>query len=177
MRIFTETDRLILREILPEDEDAMFELDSHPEVHRYLGDHPITTKEQARETIRSVRQQYEDYGMARWAMIEKGSGQFLGWAGLKFMTEQNNHKNYYDIGYRLIPRYWGLGFATEAAIATRDYAFNEMNLDVIYGCTHIENVVSKHILEKIGLQFVETFPYHDLTCNWLELTRERWELL
>ena len=174
MKIFAETPRLILRELLPEDEKGMFELDSNPAVHKYLGNKPVENIEQVKEVIRLVRQQYIDYGIGRWAIIEKERNCFIGWAGLKFMTLMNSHVNYHDIGYRLIPKYWGRGFATEAAIASRDYAFNEMNLDVIYGCTHIENLTSKHILEKIGLQFIETFPYEELTCNWLELKRERW---
>lgn len=177
MKIFAETSRLILREILPEDDNGMFDLDRDVSVHKYLGNKPIQSIAQARENIRLIRKQYLDFGIGRWAMIEKKSNDFMGWAGLKFMDQRNGYKNYYDIGYRLIPRFWGKGFATEAAIASRDYAFKEMNLAVIYGCTHIENLTSKNILEKIGLQFVETFISDDLICNWLELKSEDWEML
>jgi ribosomal-protein-alanine N-acetyltransferase len=176
MKIFAETERLLLREIMPEDETGMFELDADPEVHKYLGNRPVQTMEQTREVIRLIRQQYNDYGMARWAVIEKGSNAFLGWAGLKFMSQLNHHQNYYDIGYRLLRKHWGQGYATEAATATRDYAFGNMNLDMIYGTTHIDNLASFHILKKIGLRFIETFPYEaGLTCNWLEMKRSDWE--
>ena len=177
MKIFAETPRLILRELLPEDDKGMFELDKDPLVHQYLGNKPIQDIAQARENIRLIRGQYADYGIGRWAMIEKNSNDFIGWAGLKFMDLRNGYKNYYDIGYRLIPRFWGKGFATEAAVASRDYAFREMNLAVIYGCTHIENLTSKHILQKIGLQFIETFTSDNLVCNWLELKKKRWETM
>jgi RimJ/RimL family protein N-acetyltransferase len=177
MKIFAETPRLILREILPEDETGMFEMDSNPEVHKYLGNKPYQSIEQSRENIRFIRQQYADYGIGRWAVVEKESGKFMGWSGLKFMTSLNGHNNFHDIGYRFIPKFWGQGFATEAAIVARDYAFQEMKLPIIYGTTHIQNLTSKYILEKIGLQFIETFPYEDLTCNWLELERNDWHKL
>ena len=53
-----ETKRLILREFLPGDEVGMFELDSNPAVHKYLGNNPIATIEQAREIIEKIRGQY-----------------------------------------------------------------------------------------------------------------------
>ena len=71
MKIFAETDRLILREILPTDIDGMYELDSDPEVHRYLGNQPVTNKDQVVEVINFIRQQYIDNGIGRWAIIDK----------------------------------------------------------------------------------------------------------
>lgn len=65
MKIFVETERLILREILPTDIDGMFELDSDLEVHQYLGNQPITHKQQAVDAINFIRQQYIDHGIGR----------------------------------------------------------------------------------------------------------------
>jgi [ribosomal protein S5]-alanine N-acetyltransferase len=177
MKIFAETERLLLREILPEDESGFFELDANPEVHRFLGNKPVKSMDEVRAYIKLIRQQYEDYGIGRWAVVEKKDNQFIGWAGLKYITQpiNNNRLHYYDIGYRLNQKYWGLGYATEAAIIARDYAFDTMKLDAIYGCTHIDNHVSRHILEKIGLRFVETFPYQDMICNWLEMKAGDWK--
>ncbi|AEV96660.1 GNAT family N-acetyltransferase [Niastella koreensis] len=172
MRIFTETPRLLLREILPADVDSLFELDNDPEVHRYLGNKPIQTKEQAAEMIAFIRQQYVDNGIGRWAVIDKQTNNFLGWAGLKLITEQtNNHINYLDVGYRLIKKYWGLGIATEAARASLAYAFNELQATAVYAITDSNNAASHHVLLKIGLNFVETFVYHGFTHNWYEINR------
>src|SRR5918993_1172509 len=96
-----ETERLILREFLPSDDEGMFELDSNPEVHKYLGENPSHTIEQAREMIANIRQQYAENGIGRWAAIEKETGNFIGWSGLKFIREyENNRIHYYDVGYR-----------------------------------------------------------------------------
>jgi ribosomal-protein-alanine N-acetyltransferase len=71
MKIFAETERLILREIVPSDLDGMFELDSDPEVHQYLGNKTVSDKNQIAQTINFVRQQYTDRGIGRWAIIDK----------------------------------------------------------------------------------------------------------
>src|SRR5690606_25147557 len=119
MEIFVETKRLILREILPTDIDGFFELDADPEVHRYLGNKPVKNKQQVVDVINFIRQQYLDNGIGRWAMIEKETNNFIGWAGLKLeKIKINNHINYYDLGYRLIRKHWGKGFATEGATAS-----------------------------------------------------------
>ena len=175
MKIWVETERLILREIVESDEDALFELDSNPEVHQYLGKNPVTEIAQIKELIRFTRQQYHDFGIGRWAAIEKKSGQMIGWAGLKFRAEpMHGYANYHDVGYRLMKKYWGQGFATEAGKASVRYGFEKMGLGEIHGMAHIENKASRNALEKIGLQYVQTVELENLPCDWLTITRNEW---
>jgi ribosomal-protein-alanine N-acetyltransferase len=172
MNIFAETERFILREILPSDIDGMYELDSDPDVHKYLGNKPVTTKDQVVELISFIRQQYIDHGIGRWAIIDKKSGNFLGWAGLKFVTsETNNHKNYYDLGYRLIKKYWGQGIATETAHASLEYAFDILKANEVYAMAACENIGSNKILKKVGFQFIETFNLDGIKHNWYKIVR------
>lgn len=171
-----ETERLFLRELLPSDEWKMFELDSNPEVHRYLGNNPIHRIEQAREVIAMVRQQYIDNGVGRWAVIEKTTGDFMGWSGLKFIREyENNRIDFYDVGYRLMPQYWGKGYATESAKACIRYGFEQLGVEEIIGTANVENLQSRKALEKCGLTFVEQFYWKDILCDWLHITRDEWE--
>ena len=140
MKIFAETPRLILRELVVTDDEGMFELDSNAEVLKYLYTEPQTKIEQSRDVIAFIRKQYEDNGIGRWAVIEKQSGNFIGWAGLKLVKQTiNNHTNYYDVGYRLIPRYWGKGYATETCKASVDYGFNILKLDLICATASMYN--------------------------------------
>lgn len=83
MKIYTETERLLLREILPTDVDAMFAMDSDSEVHKYLGNNPVKDKEQIRGVIEFIRGQYVEFGIGRRAIVDKKTNQFMGWAGLK----------------------------------------------------------------------------------------------
>ncbi|MBU2526472.1 MAG: GNAT family N-acetyltransferase [Bacteroidetes bacterium] len=177
MKIFVETERLILREILPTDIDGMFELDSDPKVHRYLGNKPITDKDQIVKVINFIRQQYIEHGIGRFAIVDKKTNTFMGWTGLKLETKRiNNHQNYYDLGYRLIRKYWGQGIASESAIASIDYAFNILNLEEVYAAAGCENIASNKIIQKVGLNFIQTFYYEDLKCNWYKIDKNGYDI-
>lgn len=172
MKIFAETPHLILRELLLMDDKGMFELDSNAEVLKYLYTEPLTKIEQSRDVIAFIRKQYEENGIGRWAVIEKQSGDFIGWAGLKLVKQIiNNHTNYYDVGYRLIPRYWGRGYATEICKASVDYGFNTLKLDLICATASMHNLASRKVLEKTGLTFVEEFLYDGKPEAWYEIRK------
>lgn len=176
MKFYIETERLILRDILQSDEDAWFEMDSNAEVHQYLGNNPVTSIEQIRAALQSIRQQYIENGIGRWAVIEKASGNFIGWSGLKLIKEyENKHINFYDVGYRLDPKYWGKAYATESAQKAIDYGFNQLKLSEIIGIAHEENKASRRVLEKCGLKYIEQFMCQDIRCDWLKITREDWK--
>lgn len=165
-----ETDRLLLREVLFSDADGMFELDSNPNVHIYLGNKPVTTIEQSKEYIENLQQQYKDFRIGRWAVILKETNEFIGWSGIKFINyEINNHQNFYEIGYRFIEKHWGKGYATEAGKAFIDYAFNEMKVDALYAYSDEGNENSRKILEKLGLQYVNSFEYEGELEVWYQL--------
>lgn len=176
MKFYLETDRLILRELLESDVEGMFALDSDPLVHQYLGNNPIKTKQQAKEVIQSIRKQYDEFGIGRFAAIEKSSGDFIGWSGLKLNAGEkealNGFHDFIDIGYRFIPKYWGKGYATESSLATLKFGFETMSYPIIYGAAEIENVASNKVLQKIGLKFVNEFHYEEIPCNWYELKKE-----
>ena len=175
MKFHLETERLILRELRETDIEPFFEMDSDPAVHKYLGNNPISTLEQALETINNIRRQYVELGIGRWAVIEKSSGNFIGWSGLKLVTEAwNGHINFHDVGYRLIPKYWGKGYATESCKAALEFGFNTMNLSEIIGTANQENKASRTVLEKCGLTFVEQFMWKDIQCDWLKISKEDW---
>ncbi len=168
-----ETKRLLLRELRNTDLDGMFELDSNPNVHRYLGNKPIKTKVEAQKILDSVKQQYAERGIGRFAVIEKASGDFIGWSGLRLNTEynMNGFTKYYDVGYRLIERFWGKGYATESGKAAIEYAFNVMKLPELYATTEMGNQASHNALLKIGLHYVNDFYFEQeqLDLRWYKI--------
>lgn len=170
MNLILETERLLLRPFELSDDKALFALDSNPKVHLYLGNNPATKIERVQENIKSIQNQYEQNGIGRFAIILKDTNEFIGWAGLKFITEEeNNHINFYDIGYRLREEFWGKGYAHEAAVKWLDHAFRTMKIPTIYASAHIDNIGSNKILKKIGLNQNGQFLWNELTCNWYEL--------
>ena len=172
MKIFAETERFLLRELSIADADGLYELDSDPEVHRYLGNHPVTDIQHILDVIQFVRQQYTDYGIGRWAVVDKRNQEFIGWAGLKFVTEPTNGmQHYYDLGYRLIRRYWGQGIATETAMASLQHAFSQLRTEEVFAAAHCENAASNKVLQKVGFQLVNTFQDHENLTNWYRITK------
>ena len=115
-QIFVESDRLILREIVPSDDENLFILDGDPLVNEYLGNTPVKSKLESSKIIEYIRQQYIDNGIGRWAVILKDTNQFIGWLGLKLEKEVRPNYAYYDLGYRFVSEFWGKGYATESAI-------------------------------------------------------------
>lgn len=171
-KIFLETERLIMRELLPEDAEDLFALDSDPEVHKYLGNKPVQSIEECRNIIDYVRKQYSDNGIGRWATVEKSSGNFIGWAGLKYFREEvNQHVNFYDVGYRLMKKYWGKGYATEAAIAAVVYGFNTLKANEIYAMIDSGNGASRRVLEKAGFKHAEPFLFEGDPSDWFKITK------
>jgi [ribosomal protein S5]-alanine N-acetyltransferase len=173
MKFHLETERLILREFRESDVDGIFELDSNPNVHRYLGNKPISTKEEAEKIVAGVLKQYTERGIGRWIMTDKETGEFLGWSGLRLNTEynMNGFTRYYDIGYRILEQFWGKGYATESGKAAVNYGFEVMNLAAIYATTDIGNGASHKALLKIGLSYVEDFYFEEegLDLRWYKI--------
>jgi RimJ/RimL family protein N-acetyltransferase len=87
MKFYIETERLILRDILQDDLNELFELDSNPIVHKYLGNQPVKSINEIEVVINFIIEQYTLNGIGRWATIEKQSGEFIGWSGLKYVTD------------------------------------------------------------------------------------------
>jgi len=173
MKIFIETQRFVIREILPSDIDGMYELHSDPEVHKYLANSTITEKEKIIDVINFVRKQYLDTGVGRWAIIDKNTNEFIGWTGLELVTEEiNKHINFYDLGYRLIKRFWGQGIATETAVASLEYAFNNLNADEVFARADCDNIGSNNVLKKVGLRFIEKFDLDGVKHNWYKIGKD-----
>ncbi|WP_316788964.1 GNAT family N-acetyltransferase [Pedobacter frigoris] len=175
MKVFAETDRIILREIVMGDAPAMFEMDSDPEVHRYLGNNPVKTISEIEDAILFIRKQYTDFGIGRWAIVDKATGEFLGWGGLKYRTDTViGHTGFYDVGYRLLRKFWGMGYATESAKASVKYAFEKLKLDSVYAMADVENAASRNALLKTGLKITAQLDHEGTPCDWFELSRAEW---
>lgn len=165
-----------MRDLLPEDKQAAFEMDSDKDVHTYLGNKPITAIEQAAHYIGMIRQQYIDNGIGRWAVVEKATGNFVGWSGLKLIKEPiNGHTGHLDLGYRFLKQHWNKGYATETALASLGYGFEELKHSHIYAIAHVDNIGSQNVIRKCGLQFVEQFDYGGMPHNWYSISQEEWK--
>lgn len=147
-----ETPRTFLRKLSANDAADFYALNQDPLVLKYTGDKPF-------ESIESARMFLEDYaethtnGLGRLAVINKQTGKFIGWCGLKYTPE----KDEFDIGFRFFKEYWNKGFATETSLKCLKYGFAELNLNEIVGRAIVQNTASIRVLEKIGMKLKACF--------------------
>lgn len=171
-----ETSRLILRPLEKNDAERLFLLDSNPEVMKYVGQPVLSKIEETQEVVAMIQKQYSDNGIGRYAVIEKESGLLIGWSGLKLYTGKiNHHENFYELGYRFLPEFWGKGYAKESSRAFLEAGFNEMNIEVIYAYADSENTASNSALRKLGFETKNNFTDSGDDCIWYELKKKNFK--
>ena len=172
MDLILETNRLILRPLKLSDAQELFELNKNPNVHKYLWQKPEEVIDESIKVIEYVQRQYAENNIGRYAAILKQTGDFIGWTGIKFVNDhvENGNTNFYDYGYRLNEKFWNKGYATETSKVWLDYGFNKMKIDKMNAYTHSENGASNHILQKVGMKFMEDYPdTNGVTWKWWQM--------
>jgi len=150
--LIADTERLFLREFHIADGEAMDRVFGDAEVMQF------GTKIQTPDWVRHkfLRGCLEDYhqkwGFGLWAVVQKSDRQVMGFCGLSHFPDVAGRAET-EIGYRLARSYWGQGFATEAARAVRDYAFQTLCLPRVVSIIHPQNRASIRVAEKLGMQF------------------------
>lgn len=147
--IIAETPRLILRHFHILDAAAMDRVHGDPEVMRF--GRGVQTSEWVRQWLRGcLEDYYQKWGFGQWAVVEKTTRQVIGYCGLTRFDDIDGQAET-EIGYRLARAHWGGGYATEAATAVRDYAFDLLCLPRVISIIDPRNAASIRVAEKIGL--------------------------
>lgn len=128
MRIFLVTERLALRRLTEADVDNLFDLDSDPEVMRYInGGRPTPRDVVLNEALPQFLHYYGCFaGFGFWAAIEKSTGEFLGW--FHFRPAEGGDPDEVELGYRLRRYAWGKGYATEGSRALIRKGFRDLGV-------------------------------------------------
>ena len=142
-----QAERLRLRPFTEADAEALFALHSDAFVLRYWDSSPWSDTARAQRFLVACRQVAEDGTGARVAMERLSDGAFLGWCGL---TRWNPDHRSASLGYCLGAEAWGHGYATEAAGALLQWAFETLDLNRVQAETDTRNVASARVLEKLG---------------------------
>ena len=154
--IVLETERMVLRRFVEEDAPLLLELDSDPEVVRFVdvGLSPDLDKIR-NELIPYLLNYYErNVGFGVWAAIEKASGDFLGWF---LFRPSARDASAIELGYRLRRAAWGRGLATEGSRALVEMGFKELGVEQVVAMAMARNVASRRVMEKVGLRYVGDF--------------------
>lgn len=151
-----ETDRLILRDLQESDLPALFALNQEPEVMQYFPK-PYSQAESLR-LYQGIQDEVKAYGYSLWAVEEKSSQEFIGLVGLHHSDLRIfAGKEAVEIGWRLRKEFWNRGYATEAAQACLDFAFQQTGLSEVYSFTSLLNLPSQKVMQKLGMEFVKEF--------------------
>ncbi|WP_160164568.1 GNAT family N-acetyltransferase [Pedosphaera parvula] len=142
-----KTERLTLREIIPEDVPEVFNIFSHPEVMRYYDMEALTEPHQALEVIARFTDRYHKEVGIRWGITLKHSGEVIGTCGLV----RKPHNRSAVLGYDLAAEFWGQGIMTEALRPLLTYAFDR-EVNRIEAMTHTQNTASQKVLTKLGFR-------------------------
>jgi RimJ/RimL family protein N-acetyltransferase len=144
-----ETERLLLRHLLPEDLDDLFALYRDPDIRRYFPEGTLTYEETKEELEWFLHGHPKHPDLGLWATIHKESDQFIGRCGLLPWTIEG--QNEVEVAYLIAKEYWGQGLVTEAAGAVLHYGFEQLNLSRLICMIDPANHASRRVAEKIGM--------------------------
>ncbi|WP_432664467.1 GNAT family N-acetyltransferase [Wukongibacter baidiensis] len=145
-----ETERLLLRELKMDDVDDLHIILSDPESMKHYPQ-PYSL-EKSEGWVKWNMNNYATYGFGIWAVILKEENKLIGDCGITMQTI--NGKKVPEIGYHINKKYTQKGYATEAARACRDYAFNHLGLEKVYSYMKYTNKASSRVAEKNGMTFI-----------------------
>ncbi|HEY1349277.1 MAG TPA: GNAT family N-acetyltransferase [Ktedonobacteraceae bacterium] len=157
MQICLETARMVLRRFTADDVDRLLELDSDPEVMRFLNG-GVPTPRQAIEgdILPAFLRSYEACpGCGVFAALAKAGGEFLGW--FSFLPTHGACCTEVSSGYRLRRACWGQGYATEGVRALIRLGFGTLGVQRVVASTYQDNLASRRVMEKAGLVLVRRY--------------------
>lgn len=152
-----ETKRLLLRPMLAADINALHIIFADPKVMAAFHHEPFTLEQMQAWLQRNLNHQ-DEYGYGLFSVIHKETGVLIGDCGLEYMQSEGAA----ELGYDFRSDYWNQGYATEAAIAVRDYAFHILRLPQLISLIRVGNLASKRVAEKVGMTLIEEFTRYDI---------------
>jgi len=151
-----ETSRLWLREMQQADYSALCKILQDEDVmYAYEG---VFSDAEVQEWLDKQIRNYKELSFGLWAVMLKGTDNMIGQCGL---TMQNySDKQILEVGYLFQKSFWGKGYATEAAVACRDYAFEKLDATEVFSIIRDTNIASQNVAKRNGMAIVDTFIKH-----------------
>ena len=141
------TQRLELRPAQIGDIELIHHLWTNKDVRHFLFDDRVISLDEARSLVEQSLLSFEEHGFGLWLVFSRETAKLVGFAGL--IASSGTSPN---LIYGVHPDFWASGFATEAATAVLDYAFETLGLDSVKADVDEPNMISVRILEKLGMK-------------------------
>lgn len=161
--------RLTLRPFMVDDVSPLHGIYQEDDVLKYFPGSNNPPVESVERFVRRQDTHWQENGFGNWAISLAGEREIIGWAGLQYLPELEE----IEVGYLLARSFWGQGLATEAALLSVNFGFEEINLDHMIALVHPENSASLNVVNKCGFDYVETISLWgvDLMRHILKNTR------
>ncbi len=169
MLIMFETERLILRKLKNSDTTAIFEMRKDPDIMRYISE-PQTDLESSVNWIIKMSEKWDKERIGFSAVVVKETKEFIGWCGLWTLKETDE----IEVGYAIAKKFWGKGYATEAAERCLQYGFGELKLDKIVALAYPENKASQQVMKKLGMEYIRTGIFYEKELVQFAITKEEY---
>ena len=163
---FLQSERVYLKRLKTTDFGIIRKMNTNEMVMQYI--RKIETLEETEAYFRKVldyNAKNEAIGLGFWACYEKNTNRLIGRCVLRHFEYDEKYR---EIGYSLLPQFWGKGYATEIAKCVLQYGFEKLQLPKIIGVTHQKNIGSQKVLEKIGFSFIKEAFYYDTNVFYYE---------
>ena len=171
LQTILETPRLLLRELTPDDAEAIARIICDRETMRY---YPAPfTRADADEWIARNQRRYQSSGHGLWAVVLKTSAEVIGDCGVTL--QQVEGEDLPEVGYHLRRNMWGQGFATEAARACFDWGFQHLPAEFLISLIRPENAPSRRVAERNGLTVWKQVVRQGLLHDVFRIDRKDWE--
>src|SRR2546422_8952646 len=165
--VILESERLLLREMAPDDLAELSEILGDPETMRFYP-RPFS-RDEVDGWIEWCRRSYRDHGFGLWALILKDTGEFVGDCGLTIQDVDG--EKLVEVGYVVKKTHWRRGLATEAALACRDHAFDVVGVNRLIALVRVENEPSASVARKLGMTVWKQTMRADLLHVVFSITR------
>lgn len=171
-RNITETERLIIREMVPSDLDALCKILCDEEVMCTAYESAFSIEEAQNWMNRHFRR-YEEYGFGLWAVVLKETNEMIGQCGLTMQSWRE--RELLEIGYLFQKAYWHKGYATEAALACKEYAFSVLNASSVYSMIRDTHIASQNVAVRNGMKVVDklTKNFRNIDMNFFLYCAEK----
>ncbi len=143
------TSRLLLRQWKKSDYPDFAEMSSNTKVMEYFP--KLLTEEESNAIAEKLSKLISDRGWGLWAMEEKSSNRFIGFTGLHEVSNDLPFGPAIEIGWRLSDKFWGKGYATEAAGKVLEFAFTELQIEEIVSFTSTLNLKSEAVMKRLNM--------------------------
>lgn len=148
-----ETPRLYLREMVQSDFSLLCKHLQDLDV-MYAYEHPFSDAE-VQEGINKQFQRYKEDGFGVWAVILKESEELIGQCGPSMQPCED--RELLEIGYIFQKKYWHNGYATEAAVACKEYVFNHLGAEEVFSLIRDTNIASQNVARRNGMDICGKF--------------------